>query len=106
MSTLFQPSTQAEMLDLFLEVCHTATEIVMRELIRILYYIMKCAHSHTTHYNILNMFYVTVPATIYKLIDDARANHPGVPQNPRVLTKYGMEETSAGQAQIRDAWAL
>ena len=103
MSTLFKPSTQAEMLALFPEVCHAATEIVMRELIRILYYIMKCTRSHNTDFDRLNMFYVTVPATIYKLIAGARTNHPGVPEKPRATPDYGMEETSTGQAQIRDA---
>ena len=67
---------------------------------------MKCARAYNTDYDRLNMFYVTVPATIYKLIAGARMNHPGVPEKPRATPNYGMEETSARQAQIRDAWAL
>ena len=105
MSSLFKSSTQAEMLASFPEVCHAATEIAMRELIRILYYLMKCAKAHNTEYDRLNMFYVMVPPRIYQLIAGASTRHPGVPQRPRDTPDYGMEQTSTGQAQIRDVWA-
>ena len=105
MSTLFRPSTQAEMLALFPEACHTAMEIVMRKLIRMLYYLMKCARAHNTNYDRLNMFYVTVPPRIYQLIAGARTNHPRVPPRPHDTPDYGTEQTSAGQAHIRGVWA-
>ena len=72
MSSLFRPSTQAEMKASFPEIVHAATDIVMRELIRILQYIMACARTHNTDYDRMNMFYVTVPQRIYVLIAGGR----------------------------------
>ena len=103
MSSLFRPSTQAEMKASFQEIIHAATDIVMRELIRILQYIMACARTHNTDYDGLNMFYVTVPQRIYTLI--AGGTRPDVPARQRNTPDYGLEQTSAGQAQIRDVWS-
>ena len=67
---------------------------------------MKCARAHNINYNRLNMFYVTVPATIYTIIAGSSQRHPGVPVKPPTTPDYGMEETSAGQNTIRDLWSL
>ena len=75
----------------------------MRELIRILNYMMSCARSHNTEYNRLNMFYVTVPQRIYVLIAGGR--RPKNPAGQRDTPDYVLEQTSAGQAQIRDVWS-
>ena len=77
----------------------------MRELIRILNYLMSCARTHNTKYDMLNMCYVPVPQRIYQLITGARTNHPGPPVRPRDTPDYGTEQTSVGQAQIRDLWS-
>ena len=103
MSSLFRPSTQAEMKASFPDIVHAATDIVMRELIRILQYVMACARTHNSDYNIMNMFYVTVPQRIYALIAGGR--RPDDPVRQRDTPDYGLEQTSAGQAQIRDVWS-
>ena len=83
MTFLFMPSTQAEMKAFFPEICHAATEIKMRELIRILNYLMNCARAHNTEYDRLNMFYVTVPQRIYQLIAWNRTEIRGTSTDPR-----------------------
>ena len=106
MSTLFKPSSQTEMKARFPDLCHAATEIITRELIRILLFIMKCAQTRNTNFDQLNMFYVTVPAAIYTLMAGTGRVHPGVPMKPPITPNYGEEETSAGQDTIRDLWFL
>ena len=49
------------------------------------------------------MFYVTVPQRIYALIAGGR--RPDDPVRQRDTPDYGLEQTSAGQAQIRDVWS-
>lgn len=78
----------------------------MRELLRILLYIMKCARTHNTNFGQLNMFYVTVPDTIYTFIARIGQVHPGVPIKLPITLNYGEEETSLGQETIRDMWSL
>lgn len=86
--SLFKACTQANIKTSFPTLCAAISNIKMRELLRVLRYMINCAHTHFKEYDPLDMFYVAVPLRVYRFIAPPCRIHPNIPQNPDRRPNY------------------
>ena len=78
------------------------TEIIMREILMVLRYIIECAQTYYTECDPLNMFYVAVPPEIYGLVVGPGRHHPGSPIHPDNIPKYTRIEDTIARETVKD----